>query len=156
MEDKTFTQEEVNNLIQERLKRAEEKYAEKYKGFASAEDVEKMKSEYEKQISELNASITSQNEKYAGIEEQLAERDTKIKAFETSSLKTKIAHEFGLNYEAVGYLQGESEEEIKKSAEGLKTLMGSSFVPPLANPEQDSDSKQEADLRNMLRTMKGA
>lgn len=155
MEDKTFTQEEVNNLIQERLKRAEEKFAEKYKGFSSVEDVDRIKSEYEKQISDLNASITSQNEKYAGIEEQLAEKDAKIKAFETSSMKTRIAHELGLNYEAIGYLQGESEEEIKKSAEGLKALVGSSFVPPLAHGEQGSENEKEADLRNMLRSMKG-
>ena len=155
MEDKSFTQEEVNSLIQERLERAEKKFAEKYQGFMSADDVENLKAGYEKQISDLNASITDQNTKFAGIEEQLAEKDSKIKAFETSSIKTRVAHEFGLSYEAVNYLQGETEEDIKKSAEGLKSLVGASFVPPLASTEEPPESSTEGAMKELLRNMKG-
>lgn len=155
MEDKTFTQEEVNNLIQERLKRAEEKFASKYEGFKSTEEVEEMKANYEKQISDLNASLTAQSEKYADIDTQIAEKDSKIKAFETSSIKTRVAHEIGLSYEAIDYLKGETEEEIKKSAEGLKSLFDSSFVPPLANPETPPEDSKNAELLGMLRSMKG-
>lgn len=155
MEDKTFTQDEVNAIVQERLDRAEKRFAEKYEGFMSTDDVGKLKEEYEKQIADLNASITAQNEKYAGFEEQLAEKDTKIKAFETSSIKTRVAHELGLAYDAVNYLQGETEEEIKKSAEGLKSLVGASFVPPLASSEAKMGDSKEVAMKELLHRLKG-
>lgn len=151
-EEKTFTQDEVNAIVQERLERAEKKFAE----YMSADDVATLKAGYEKQISDLNDSMSAQAEKFADFETQLAERDSKIKAYETNSLKNRIAHEVGLNYEAVSYLQGDTEEEIKKSAEGLKSLVGRAFVPPLANTEKDpaEDSKKAA-AQQMLRAMRG-
>ena len=49
-----------------------------------------------------------------------------------------------------------TEEEIKKSAEGLKSLVGRAFVPPLANAEKNlaEDSKKAA-AQQMLRAMRG-
>ncbi len=155
-EEKTFSQDELNSIVQERLERAEKKFEERFSGYMSAEEVGKLKADYDKQISDLNDSMSAQSEKYAEFETQLAERDAKIKAFETNSMKNRIAHEIGLNYEAVGYLQGETEEEIKKSAEGLKSLVGQSFVPPLANPEVDADEDSKVlAAKKMLREMKG-
>lgn len=155
-EEKKFTQEELDAIVKDRLERAEKKYAEKYEGFKSTEEVEKMKSDYEKQISDLTNSISADKEKYADFETQLAERDSKIKSYETSSLKTRVAHEVGLGFDAIDYLKGETEEEIKKSAEGLKSLMGGSFVPPLANPEPTPSDSKEVAMKELLHSMKGA
>lgn len=155
-EEKKFTQEELDAIVRDRLERAEKKYAEKYEGYMSTEEVEKMKADYEKQISDLSDSMTAEKEKYAGFEEQLKERDSKLKSLETGSLKTRVAHEVGLGFDAVEYLQGETEDEIRKSAEGLKSLMGGSFVPPLANPEPNPEGSRDAAMKELLHNMKGA
>ncbi|MBQ2259322.1 MAG: DUF4355 domain-containing protein [Spirochaetales bacterium] len=154
-EEKKFSQEELDAIVKERLERAEKKFAEKYAGYKSTEEVDKLTADFEKQISDLSNSISAEKEKYADFDKQLAEKDSKLKAYETSSIKTKVAHEVGLGFDAIGYLQGETEEEIKASAEGLKSLMGGSFVPPLANPEQPPESSTEGAMKELLRNMKG-
>jgi len=131
------TQEQFDEMVKDRLARAEEKYAKRYEGFVSADDVEKIKADYEKQISDLNGAIDAASKKAAKYDTDIAERDAKIKNYETASVKTRIAHEAGLSYDAIEFLRGEDEESIKKSAEGLKALLGTSAgtKQPLASAE---------------------
>lgn len=152
------TQEEFDTAISERLKRDRETREKKYEGYISPADVEKMKSDYDKQITELNASIESSAKKYANYDKDIAERDAKIKGYETASLKTRVALETGLPYELASRLTGETEEDIRKDAEVIKQLMGSNQkqVAPAASTETKADGDPKtAALRKTIEKMKG-
>lgn len=153
------TQEQLDAIIGERLAREKEKYSnyvspedvqklkDTYAGYMNAEETQKLKDEYEKKISKLAEDSATTSAK-------LKEQETKLKAYERSSVKIKVAHEVGLPFEMSDRLSGETEEDIRKDAEMLKGLIGSNHKPePLASREQGS-SKEDS-LRNMLRNLKG-
>lgn len=147
------TQEQLNEIIGERLKRDREATAKKYEGWMSPDDVNNLKAGYDKQLADAATAADSAAKKYADYDKQLADRDTKIKNYETASVKARIAHETGLSYDAIQFLQGDDEDSIKASAESLKTLMGSSrpAPAPLASTEQQGES----DLKSVLHNLRG-
>lgn len=157
MEDfKTIeTQEQLDAVIGDRIKRERETLAKKYEGYLSPEDFKAKTDDYDKQIGDLNKALNDANEKIAGHGKELEERDNKIKAYETHSVKTRIANETGLSYEAVDFLKGDDEDSIRKSAEALKALSGRQAPPPLASTEGMRVEDKDAHLRNTLRKLKG-
>ena len=142
-EDKKFTQEELEEKIKERLDRQSKKHA---------DEIAKKDAEIDK----LNKDFTELKNSYANYEEDKAktakdidELKGKIKGYETNTAKRKIADELGLNATAIEFIQGETEDEMKASAEKLKGLVGNS-VPPLAN--NDDKPKGNA-IDNAFRSM---
>lgn len=147
------TQEQFDAAIGERIKREKETLAKKYEGYLSPEDFKTKTSEYDTKIGDLDKALKEANEKIAGHDKEIAERDKKIKDYESSSLKTRVAHEAGLSYDAVKFLRGETEDDIKKSAESLKALVGTGKgAPPLASGENGNGA--DAALRNTLRELR--
>ena len=148
------TQEDFDSAIKSRLERERNKFMEQLNGF---DETKNQLEAANKQIAELNTALNEANEKISAFDTKIAEKDSQIKAYETASAKTKIANEMGLPYSAVNYLQGEDEESIRKSAEGLKGMIK---VPeaPLASGEvavpQSKEAKIEAGLKSMLHNMK--
>lgn len=149
------TQEQLDSIIGERLKRERETVSKKYEGYISPDDYKNKTAEMEKQIGDLNNALNEANKKASNHEKEIAERDSKIKAYETASVKSRIAHETGLSYEAIDFLKGEDEDSIRKSAESLKSLVGVKKAPPLANPEGTDGDDKDAALRKTLRSLKG-
>ena len=141
------TQEQFDTMIGERLKREGEKIRKEYEGFLSPDDVTK---KYEGYLSP--DEVTKKYEGYISPDEA-ALKDAKIKGYETASVKTRIAHELGLSYEAIDFLKGEDEESIRKNAEILKGLVGNKTAPPLANPEGNNGNSVDASLRNMVKKL---
>jgi hypothetical protein len=149
------TQEQLNEIIENRLKRDRESQNKKYEGYLSPDQVAELKAGYDKQITDLNNTISSNADKYAALDRDIAERDAKIKSYETTSVKSRIAHEYGLPYDAIQFLQGEDEETIKQSAENLKGLVGttSNTPAPVKNlPEIKGDSN--ATLMKTLQSLR--
>lgn len=144
------TQEQLDAIIGDRLKRDREARAKEYEGYTSAEDLKKIKDGYEETISQLRASEKTNAEKYADFDKKLAEKDKMIKRYETDSAKTKIVSELGLNLQAAGFVTGETEDEIRKSAEALKKLIGNPLTP-LRSQEQNPD--KNSGLRTMLNNL---
>lgn len=146
------TQEAFDAALTDRLKREREKY----EGYTSPKDLEKLKADYDKQIADLNKAMEDQTKKYADYDKNIAERDARIKGYETASVKTRIAHELGLPYGAAEYLKGDDEKSIKESAEAVKKLFGnqhrSSTAPEASTETPTGDSKKEA-LRSVLQNM---
>lgn len=142
------TQEQFDSMIGERLKRERETVKKEYEGFLSPDDVTK---KYEGYLSPDDVK-----KKYEGYlsPDEVAVKDAKIKGYETASVKTRIAHELGLSYDAIGFLQGDDEESIRKSAELLKGLVGTKEAPPLANPEGNPSKDGDAALKKMIKDMK--
>ena len=139
------THEQFEQAVEERLNAEREKYsgylspddvAEKYKDYLSPDEVEK---------------------KYTGYisAQEAAEKDTKIKQYEQQTVRTKVAKELGLSYEAADFIKGDNEEEMKKSAEALKGILGKNQAPPLRSNETGQGSDKDEALRNTLRKLKG-
>ena len=122
------TQEQLDAIVGERVSRAKDSARKEFEGWISPEDMAK-------QTEDLNSMIKALTDEKTALETQLTEKNGQIAKYETDSVKTKIAREFGLSYEAIGFLQGEDEDTIRKSAESLKSLVGGNKVPPLGNPE---------------------
>ena len=134
-EDRTFTQEEVNKLVGAARLEGKEAGRKEFEGWISPDELAKQTAGLNEQLTGLNDQIKTLSDEKANLQTQISEKDGQIAKYEIDSVKTRIARECGLSYEAVGFLQGEDEEAIKKSAETLKSLVGSSKTPPLGNPE---------------------
>ncbi len=134
-DDKTFTQEEVNKLVGQARLEGKEAGRKEFEGWISPDELAKQTAGLNEQLTGLNDQIKTLSDEKANLQTQISEKDGQIAKYEIDSVKTRIARECGLSYEAIGFLQGEDEEAIKKSAETLKNLVGSSKTPPLGNPE---------------------
>ena len=144
------TQEQFDAAIKDRLNREKAKYAEQLTGY---EETRAQLDDAKKQIADLTDALTVANEKISGFGEQIAERDTKINEYATRAAKTQIAHEMGLSFDAIDFLKGETEDEIRSSAESLKNLVGSKVVAPLASNDGANLDPKEAALRGMLQNL---
>lgn len=148
------SQEQFDAAIKGRLERERIKYTDQISELT--QKLEAQANESQKQISELNQALTASKEEKEAFNQTLAERDEKIKQYELHSAKTQIAHELGLSFEAVNFLQGSNEEEIRKSAESLKELVGTKTAP-LAGEVLITDTKKDAKdvaLRSMLHDLR--
>ncbi|MBQ0142183.1 MAG: hypothetical protein KBT06_05200 [Prevotellaceae bacterium] len=105
-ENKTFTQEEVDNIVSSRLKREGAKYA----------DYEELKAKASKfdEMEEANKSeLQKANEKAAALQKQL---DDMTKATELSNLRNKVSTDTGV---PVALLTADTEDECKAQAEAI-------------------------------------
>lgn len=146
------TQEALDAIIAERLSKQKNSIERKYEGWISPEDVEGKLSESNGKIEDLTKELAAANDKINAHDSELAEKNATIKKYETASMKAKIAHEAGLSYDAREFLKGETEEEIKESAEALKGLIGAGAAPPLGASEPPTGTKDAA-LRKTLRNL---
>lgn len=111
------SQEQLNSIIGDRIKRAQESAEKKYEGYLSKEEVSKRVAEYQKQIDEINAAHSKDSETIETLTAQ-------VKSFETANLKSRVAYEMGLPYGMASRITGETEEDIRKDAQSLKELIG--------------------------------
>lgn len=131
------TQEQLDKVIGERIAGVKAKY-EGFDGYKKkAEDYDALKA------------------KSDGFEKQLEEAQGKIKGYETSSLKMRIAHENGIPYELAGRLSGSDEEEIKKDAETMAKFLRKKDVPPLAGGDPQKIDDKKTAMKGMLASLKG-
>lgn len=141
-EEKTFSQEELNSIISDRLNKEKEKYEKQISELNAKTE------SYEKQIATFTSQLEDVNKKAATYESEIKERDDKIHAYESQSVKMRIAHEIGLPYELAGRLSGETEEELKADAESMKTLMNLSTTQM---PRKSTEPVKEDDLEAAYR-----
>lgn len=159
------TQEQLDSIIGERLKREretvekklresiEKEYLEKYGDY---EELKTKTDEYGRQIEGLNQTIKENSEKIAGYEKSSGEMQAKLKKYEMDSMKMKIAHEAGIPFELASRLSGEDEAAIRKDAESIsKFISNKKTSAPLASADPEKlDSKQIA-MKSMLDNLKG-
>jgi len=125
---KTFTQEELDKIVAERLDRERKKYAD----YA---DLKKRAEEYEK----LRQSQMTEQEKLearlAEAERQIMEREIAVAEAEQRVLKAKVAESMGLPVALAERLTGTTEEELKADAANLLEVMKAGG-PPKASSKQ--------------------
>lgn len=154
MSEKTFTQEEVNALVGKAREEGRTAKAKEFEGWISPDQFATKSADLTSKVSDLTTALNDANTKLTKSEEIIAEKDKALKGHETNAIKSKIAREVGLSWDAIEFLKGDDEATIRKSAEVLKTLVGVN-VPPLADPEPPVGGNSDGDLRNMLKSMKG-
>ena len=88
------------------------------------------------QIAQLQSQLQAQTDKITGFEADVADLTGKVHAYETASVKTKVALELGLPYQMASRLTGDDEKAIRADAEAMKQLIGAQVPPaPIGNPE---------------------
>ena len=133
------TQEELDKIIKARLERDRETTAKRFEGYISPE-------EHQKAMDTANKAFDDYKKAHEGDEATIKDLTAKNKAYETASLKSRIAHEVGLSYEWIGRISGDDEKSIREDAESLKKLVGSgqTVVLPTKNPEANENTKDNA------------
>lgn len=136
------TQEELDIVIKDRLARQKETIESQYKDY---EVIKNKKEELEKQIEVLNATIAETKEKYANHDTELSALNAKLKDYETSTMKTKVALQYGIPYDLASRLVGDDEETITKDAEKLASLVKQKDpIAPLKTTESQVSGKNGA------------
>lgn len=122
------TQEEFDAAIKARLDRntktVTDEVKKSYEGYISPDEAKK-----------LNDQITSLSTQLTEKDTSIADLTAKNKAYETASVKARIAHEKGLPYELAERLSGESEEDIAADADKLSQFVSAGKpTAPLYTP----------------------
>lgn len=144
------TQEELDKIITNRLKRERESTEKRFEGWISPED-------HQRGLDEANKAFIDYKEAHKNDEQTIADLTAKNKAYETANLKSRIAHEVGLSYEWISRISGEDEKSIREDAESLKKLVGtgSNNLMPTKNAEAGEDyNTGTAALRSVLNGIK--
>lgn len=118
VEVKTFTQEEVNGIVNDRLARERKKY--------EGIDLEALKSKAAKfdKMEEANKTeLEKANDRAKALQ---AELDGIRKANEVKEMREQVAKEIGI---PANLLTGNSEEECKEQAEAIKAFANPSGYP---------------------------
>ena len=130
-EEKTFTQEQLNKAVQERLAREREAAAKKYGDYdelkAKAAELDKLKAD---QMSEIEKANKARDEALTKI----AELEAKNKALEIGKLKADACTAAGLPAAFADRLKGDDEETIKADAEALKGIIPKSAAGGSGSP----------------------
>lgn len=123
------TQEDFDAAIKARLDRntktVTDEVKKSFEGYLSPDEAKKLND----QITSLTAQLTERDG-------SIADLTAKNKAYETASVKARIAHEKGLPYELAERLSGETEQDIAADADKLAQFVSSQKpAAPLYNPQ---------------------
>lgn len=140
------TQEELDSIIKDRLKRERDTTNKRFEGWISPDD-------HQKALNDANKAFDDYKKAHEGDEQTIADLTAKNKEYETAALKSRIAHETGLSYEWISRISGDDEASIRKDAESLKKLVCSGATLPTKNTEP-SENKDQAALRSVLNGIK--
>lgn len=149
------TQDEFDAAIKDRLERAERKIREEYKGWTSPDDLKKLADTHKSEIDSINSAHSKELEKYAGYDEKFSQQASRIHELEVSGLKTKIANEMKLPFDAVEFLQGEDEKSIQESAEKLSKLSNVHPSGYVRNTERDTGDAKDQVWRDFASQLPG-
>lgn len=146
------TQEELDRIIGERLRRERETVTKSFEQKIAEKETEsgKLKADMEA----VNKRLEEANQKISGI----PDLEKKIKAYEVASVKSKVARETGIPFELAERLSGETEEDIRKDAEGLRKVIGSQQPSaPRAGGERSGGGKNDenASWLQVAKSLKG-
>lgn len=145
------TQEQLDAVIGERIRRAEAKAAEKY---ADYDSIKTQNDDLAKQIADLTSQIKAKDETINGDKTIVDDLKAKIKDYETRSVKTRIAHEVGLPYQLADKLAGEDEAAIRKDAEAMASFIKKPAAPlGGVEPTHEDGDPTKADMMALAKQL---
>lgn len=113
------TQEQLDRVIGERIRRAEAKAVEPY---ADYDDLKN-------QVASLTEQLNKQTETINGHKTVVDDLNAKLHQYETASVKTAVALELGIPYQMASRLTGDDEAAIRKDAEAMAKLINPPNAP---------------------------
>lgn len=116
-QSKVFTQEDIDRIINERLKREREKYKDYEELKKAAEELQKIKESQMTEQEKLQAKLKE-------YEQLLQQKELEAKKTAIESMKIKVLTELGMPVNLTSRIFGETEDEIRQDAEELKKLLG--------------------------------
>ena len=141
------TQEEFDAAIKERLSREKAKYS----------DYDQLKSlveDLKKENVDLKSTIEANHQSKEDADKQLEVLQNQIAGYETASLRTRIALQYGLPYDLADRLQGTDEESFKADAERLAGYMKRAQpVAPVRETEPQVGDNKTMQMKSMLREL---
>ena len=141
------TQEELDNIVKERIRREREKYSD-------YEELKNRVSELETENSALKSTVEDDKQTRADLDAQIIDLQGKVTNYETASLRTRIALQNGLPYDLADRLQGTDEEALKADAERLAGFMRPATPQaPLRDTEPPIGDSKEMQMKQMLRDL---
>lgn len=141
------TQEELDNIVKERIRREREKYSD-------YEELKNRVSELETENSALKSTVEDDKQTRADLDAQIIDLQGKVTNYETASLRTRIALQNGLPYDLADRLQGTDEEALKADAERLAGFMRPATPQaPLRDTEPPIGDNKEMQMKQMLRDL---
>lgn len=143
------TQEQLNEVIKGRLEREQKKHSEATAELQNKYDEQSKEFEALKSANaEHEATIKALKEKYAGVDDTIADLQNKVKAYESDSVKTRICNEVGIPLDMKDRLKGETEDELKADAEAFLKLL------PKNKPVQKSTEVIPTETEDKKRALK--
>ena len=141
------TQEELDNIVKERIRREREK-------FGDYDELKKRVSELESENGALKATVDETKETIAKSDAQITELQGQVSNYETASLRTRIALQNGLPYDLADRLQGADEEALRADAERLAGFMRPATPQaPLRDTEPAMGDDKTMQMKQMLRDL---
>lgn len=154
------TQEEFDKAIKGRLAQKDRECEEKYKDYLSPEKVSELKKSYEDKLAADKDLLKAADDKVKEHDKIVSELTDRAEKAEKSLLKNKIAYDHKLPLELANRLVGENEEELKKDAESLASLVSPKGAPPLKsydsnNGAGNAGTNETAAFQALLGALKG-
>ena len=141
------TQEEFDNAIKERLSREKSKYSD-------YDQIKSLVEELKKENVDLKSTIEANHQSKADADKQLEDMQKQIAGYETASLRTRVALQYGLPYDLADRLQGTDEESFKADAERLAGFMKKSqSVASIRDSEPHVGDSKTMQMKSMLREL---
>ena len=126
------TQEQLDAIITDRIRRAKESEAKKFEGWKSPEDIEGLTKELTDKVKALEDAAAETQKQIEAKDQQIAEGNK----YRTDLEKTRIALKAGLDIKYADRLRGENTEEWEADAKELaKDFAAVSRAVPVGNYE---------------------
>ena len=141
------TQEEFDAAIKERLSREKAKYSD-------YDQIKSLVEDLKKENVDLKSTIEANHQSKEDADKQLEVLQNQIAGYETASLRTRIALQYGLPYDLADRLQGTDEESFKADAERLAGYMKRAQpVAPVRETEPQVGDNKTMPMKSMLREL---
>lgn len=149
-ENTTFTQEELNKIVSERVKREQ----------AKNEELENRVKELEKERAGLLSTIEANNQLLIEKDDLISAKESEFEelqkvsdGYKAAQLKAQIAVRNGLPYDLAERLQGSDEESLQADAERLSAFVKQKqVIAPMKSNEPEVDSRT-ASMRQVLQQL---
>ena len=151
-EPKTFTQEEVDKMIETRLKRENEKFEKAKKELERKHD--ETIEDYEERIKNANLTAEEKHKKELDkIQKDLDAKNAELTKIKTDEIKKATLTKYKMPDKFLDRISGVTEEEIEASVKGFAEVMGvyvkglgASGVPGAMNGGSNGGADKKAQL----------
>lgn len=145
------TQEELNAILADRLKRQKDSLLKKYENY---DTVVEENNTLREQLSTKDQTLEKSNEELAAYQSKIDDLTGELSQQQLSSLKTTIALQHGIPYNLAGRLQGEDEESIIEDAKSISSFIAQNEpVAPLKSTEPQQINSEDAAYKSLLENL---